>query len=54
MFTVARSRLQKPDDPDRPYVVHVYDLEGRLILWSGPLNIRDRDDTVHLFRDFTT
>lgn len=47
---VSRSRLAKPDDPDRPYVVHVYDEAGKLILWSGPLSVRERDKIVHLFR----
>lgn len=50
MFRVSRSRIHKPRDPDKPYLVHVYDQAGNLVFWAGPLDIWERDKTIRLYR----
>lgn len=51
MFNVSRSRIAKPRDPDKPYLMHVYDKAGNLVFWAGPLDIWERDKTIRLYRE---
>ena len=50
MFKVTRRRLDNPPDRSKPYVVRVYDLAGNLVFWAGPMDVRERDKTMKLYR----
>jgi hypothetical protein len=52
IFTVSRGQVQNKREPDRTHVVFVNDLEGNLIFWAGPMNIWERDETLHTYRNY--
>jgi hypothetical protein len=52
MFTVTRGQIKNKLDPDRTHLVFVNDLEGNLIFWAGPMNIFERDETLHTYRHY--
>jgi hypothetical protein len=52
IFTVTRAKVENRRDPDRTHVVYINDLEGNLIFWSGPMNIFEREEMLHLFRNY--
>jgi hypothetical protein len=52
IFTVSRGQVENKREPDRTHVVFVNDLEGNLIFWAGPMNIWERDETLHTYRNY--